>query len=93
MSTYRYGPEWKAAVDRSGEDWRAYCEALDWLKRYAREAEVVGRRVAWDAMQDRLAETGARQDRLREDILLVGKHEMERIRADLETALAPAAVS
>lgn len=42
----RFTQEWKDSVDKTGEEWRAYCEAVACLRRYFRTRFDYGREVA-----------------------------------------------
>lgn len=84
---YLYGAAWKAAVDRHGHDWRAYCEAVHCLKTYYRDQLEYGKEAALDRYRaycdDVAARPGgvARAERLRIDVQLVGRHEGRALRA------------
>ena len=80
MSSYPYGPEWRATVNKMSDEWRAYCEAVEQLRRYVRDTSLVGKRKAWEAMQTRLSGLGNRCERVRTDVVLIGKNEIEMIR-------------
>lgn len=87
---YPYGAAWKATVDRHGQDWRAYCEAVHCLKTYYRDQHECGKDVALDryrAYCDDVARRpsgAARAERLRLDVQLVGRHEGRALRAAVQ---------
>lgn len=90
MDVYGYNDKWKARVDRSSEDWRAYCEVVVCLKKcFIAEAEK-GRDAAHAEflaycadLEGNLGVGHSRVVRLRNDFLLVGSIEGNAIRAQL----------
>lgn len=88
---YPYGTAWKATVDRHGQDWRAYCEAVHCLKTYYRDQLEYGKEAALDRYRaycdDVAARPGgaARAERLRLDVQLIGRHEGRALRAAAQT--------
>lgn len=89
MSDYRYNDAWKATVDRSGEEWRAYCEALSSVKRFLLTEARDGRDVARAQWQRHLQDTQARRgpkgiERLQHDFALIGVHEGQVLRESPE---------
>lgn len=88
---YPYGTVWKQSVQRSGEEWRAYCEAVFCLKRYFRTKRLAGKDAAkaeydgYCASLDHLPRGGGarRVARLKSDFLLIGANEGEAIGAEL----------
>ncbi len=95
MDAYRYNDAWKASVDRCGEEWRAYCEAVSVLKRFFQNQVLRGRRLAVldyeTALQLKREKHGQQGDalaaRLRSDFLLIGTHEGERIEKEAVSQL------
>ena len=88
MDTYPYTDAWKATVDKSGEEWRAYCEALHLLKRYLTVEKQEGHRIAVRDYKATLAliechGRQARVDKLKQDFLLIGLHEAETLWATM----------
>jgi hypothetical protein len=85
---YPFGTGWKAIVDRDGPEWMAYCEARDFLKRYARQALHTCRRSAWDHLQAELAAVPlGRREQVAALVEVVGRGEMDDIRRAVATAL------
>ena len=99
MDNYPYSDAWKRSVDHTGEEWRAYCEAVAGLKRYFQTRALHGRRLAKleyeDYLVKKVEKLGARGqplvDRLRADFLLIGTHEGERIEREALAGLEAAA--
>lgn len=90
MDAYPYTTEWQAAADKSGEDWRAYCEATTLVKRFLKLELEEGRPVALHDYRKtiREIETQNRRSadqvkRLDQDFRLIGAHEAEVLRQQI----------
>ena len=84
---YPYGPEWKAAVDRSSPAWAEYCEATTLVKRYLKTRLRFGKQAAINEFEDTCElyrkKSAAKEGRVigvRQRFLLVWENE----RKDLE---------
>lgn len=93
LEGYPYGAAWKASVDRTGAEWRAYCEAVQCLKWYFRDKLQLGKAQASTLYERYCARVGAERGevmmaRLKRDFLLVGEHEGDAILADVQEGLA-----
>ena len=91
---YLYSDDWKSAVPKSSPEWRSYCEALSWVKRFFRLQLTSGRTLAVADFKQYVSllegEGGAQPRRLREaidkfqsDFNLIGIHEGDRIRDEV----------
>lgn len=90
---YPYGAAWKAVVDRCGEEWRAYCQALSCVRRFVRTEGRLGRDAAVREWRDHLAAIEflhgpANTARLKADFALVGRHESDEVRGTLTESRA-----
>lgn len=89
---YVYGPQWKSTVDHESEAWRAYCEAVCWVRAYLRTKLLAGpdaAKMEYRAKLDGLKErTMDARKKLHQDFVLVGKMEGERLEAEVRQALA-----
>lgn len=91
LAPYKYGEAWKSTVDRNGEAWRAYCEALSCVKTFLGTQALDGRDAArreWDAHLAVVSRRrGARgSERLKADFEIIGVHEGSALRAAAEAA-------
>lgn len=86
MDTYPYSCAWKAAVDKTSDEWRAYCEALSLLKQYLQLEKHEGRSAAthhYKATLERMrrdVRSLPRVERLDKDFRLIGRYEAETLR-------------
>lgn len=92
MDTYPYNDQWKSTVDHNSEEWRSYCEAVTSLRRYFHTKILLGKATAAFKHNEYL--NGLEKNRsaesiekLRADFLLIGQHEGERVRAEVEQEL------
>ena len=85
MDTYPYTDAWKASVDKSGEEWRSYCEALSLVKRFLRIEKTENRLSAvrdYKATLERVRQNShnqVRMEKLDEDFRKIGAHEAEKL--------------
>lgn len=92
MDTYPYNDQWKSTVDHCSEEWRSYCEAVACLRRYFRTKILLDKATATFKHNEYLdglkKSRGAESiEKLRADFLLIGQHEGERVRAEVEQEL------
>lgn len=87
-SHYPFDVHWKATVDRSGPEWRAYCEAVALVKRYIATRRREGRASAvreFEETCERCADHGTwgrdRARRVRDLFQLVWTHERDALAA------------
>ena len=86
MEAYPYSATWKAAVDKTSDEWRGYCEAIALLKRYLMLEKTEGRPVAvldYKTMLGRMSNDSrscTRVERLDRDFKLIGRYEAETLR-------------
>ena len=90
MDSYPYSAEWKSGVDKSGEEWRAYCESTSLVKRFLKIEIVEGRHYALQDYRQTLKqiETQRRRsaeqiERLDRDFRQIGAHEADVIRTQI----------
>ena len=85
MDTYPYSDEWKAHVDKSGEEWRGYCEALYLIKRFLHLEKQEGRHCAvldYKATLEKVRQHSrnlSRVEKLDEDFRTIGQHEADKL--------------
>ena len=85
MDTYPYTDAWKASVDKSGEEWRSYCEALHLVKRFLfieknedRSSAVRDYRATLEQVRQH-SRNQVRVEKLDEDFRMIGLHEAEKL--------------
>ena len=88
---YKYGDAWKSTVDRNGEAWRAYCEALSCVETFLSTQTMDGRDAAKSQWDVHLAivtrKRGVKEsERLKADFEIIGINEGSALRAAVEAA-------
>lgn len=92
MDTYPYSNQWKSTVDHNSEEWRSYCEAVSCLRHYFRTKILHDKETATfkhHEYLDGLKKTRSAESikKLRADFILIGQHEGERVRVEVEQDL------
>lgn len=92
MDTYPYSDQWQSTVDHSSEEWRSYCETVSCLRRYfftKIQHDKATATFKHNEYLDGLKKSRSAEsiEKLRADFLLIGQHEGERIRAEVEQEL------
>ncbi|MBZ0096027.1 MAG: hypothetical protein ACYCZR_02100 [Burkholderiales bacterium] len=84
---YPYNPEWKASVSKDSPEWKRYCEAVEYAKRFYRTKEYRGIHAAL-AEIDRVCADRRKEeaDDLKTIIHLVGTYEGAEIQRAALTA-------
>lgn len=103
-NAYIYSDEWKATVCRTSSEWRSYCEALSRVRRFFRIQFTNGRTLAvadfkhYVSLLEGEGSTQPRRlreaiDKLQADFNLIGLHEGERIKEEVQKELQQQALA